>query len=406
MVSVLAVMAGSCRDTIKIDTAKADELDFSPAQNPASVKAGFEGTAFPTDASSTFSVSAVALTGSTGTGQTLYFFNKAVGYDGAKWCFKADESGIVPRYYWPLAGGLNFYAFAPSSEDLTAHRIIVPETDPGTGQPETVPLLSGGGIVYKNYTIRHTLGETGGYATIEADAEKSDENLSNAHVDFMSATQLYDDVTTRTSSSVPLLFSHNLSQVRFQAVAARDLSVKGQVSSADGTKTFDVVNHVDITVDKIEIMNLYSKGSYYNIAPHWRDIKEKYNYFPVTTSDVNHLVYEEGTIGSRTPVLVDIKNSLGEIASMLVIPQSLTDARMKVWFTVRQTTVRNEGETDEFLVNDYADTYVKTIDIVSAVSEFNINTCVTFRFNIDLDEITLIVTYGDWKSDGELTPVI
>lgn len=403
----LTVLVCACTRTAEPETANGGELSFSPALSSPSSKAIFEGGAFPTDAGA-FSVSAVALTGYTGTGQALYFFNKAVAYDydGNKWAFKADASGVVPRYYWPLAGGLNFYAFYPESEALITRKIIVPETDPESGQPETVPVISEGGLAYKNYTIKHT---GSGYAPIENDGDKTDLNLDNAYLDFMSATELFDDVNTRTSQSVPLLFTHNLTRVNFQAVAARDLSIKNQVASSDGTRTYDVVNHVDISVDRIELLDIYSIGSYYSIAPHWRDLKAKYNYFPLTratTGSGTQLKYGEGEIGTRTPVPVAIEKDGGQPAEMLVIPQSLGSASMKVWFTIRQRTVRNEGKTDEFVVNDYSETYVKNVSLSDVFSDFRISSCVTFIFNIDLDEITVSVTYSPWKSDGEITPVI
>ncbi|MCQ2168525.1 MAG: fimbrillin family protein [Bacteroidales bacterium] len=400
IVPALAVLAIACSRTAEPDVAPGVELSFSPAVSSPSVKAIFEGGAFPTDEGSSFSVSAVALTGSTGTGTVLYFFNKAVVYEDSKWCFEADASGIRPRYYWPLAGGMNFYAFSPKSEELLTRKIIVP----AIGQ--NVPEMSGGGIFFKDYTIKHTQGESGEYAPIDDDAQKTQDNLDNAYLDFMSATELYDDVSTRSSSSVPLLFTHNLGQIRFKAVAARDFSKKGQVSNSE--KSYDVVNHVDFTVDKIELLNLYCTASYHNVAPHWRDLKAKYNYFPLTRAEGTgtSLEYEEGEIGERTPVEVDIKKAEDEPARMLVIPQSLTDARMKVWFTVKQRTVRDEGEDDEFVVNDYSETFVKTINLASVISEFKLSTCVTFLFRIDLDEINVSVSYSDWKSDGEINPVI
>lgn len=402
VVSVLALLTCACTRTIDADVAASDEMSFSPALASSSTKAIFNGNEFPTDAGA-FSVSAVALTGESGTGQSLYFFSKAVDYDGSKWGFKADASGIRPRYYWPLAGGMNFYAFYPESEILINQKIVVPGTDPATGLQETVPVQSEGGLAYKNYTIKHTTGGDA-YEPIEADADKNDANLGNAYVDFMSAVQLYDDVNNRTGSSVPLLFTHNLAQIRFAAIAARDLSKVGEVSRDAGADAsgdaFAVMNHVDFIVDKIELMNIYSKGTYYSIAPHWRDLKEKYNYFPLTSNSTK-LEYDEGVIGSRTPKEVEISG-----AEMLVIPQSLTDAGMKVWFTVKQVTVRNEGQPDEYVVNDYSETYVKTIDLSSVIHEFKISTCVTFLFRIDLNEIEVSVSYSDWKSEGELTPVI
>lgn len=410
MVSALAALACACTRTSVPETVAGSELRFTPAVTSSSTKVIFEGGAFPTDAGA-FSVSAVALTGSTGTGQTLYFFNKAVCYDNTSkaWGFKADASGVKPRYYWPLAGGMNFYAFYPESEVLTTRKIIVPGIDPETEQPETVPCFSEGGLAYKNYTIKHTLGESEEYAPIEDDPAKTDSNLGNAYIDFMSSSQLYDDVNTRTTSSVPLLFTHNLAQIRFRAVAEKDQSNAGTIATEDGTKVFDVVNHVDFSVDRIELMNIYSTATYYNIAPHWRDLKAKYNYFPLTRAEMGtgtKLQYSAGEIGRRTPVEVDIEKDGGEPVRMLVIPQSLTDASMKVWFTVRQHTVRNEGKPDEFSVNDYSETYVKTIDIAPVIKDFKISTCVTFLFHIDLKEINLTVTYSDWKSDGEITPVI
>ena len=407
---VLAVLICACTRTAEPETANGGEFSFSPALSSPSSKAIFGGGLFPTDGGA-FSVSAVALTGSTGSGQSLYFFNKPVAYDSesAKWTFQADESGVVPRYYWPLAGGMNFYAFYPESSALITRKIIVPETDPESRQPETVPVISGGGLVYKNYTIRHTLGESGGYAPIEDDADKSDANLDNAYLDFMSATQLYDDVNTRTSQSVPLLFTHSLAQIRFQAIAEKDFSIKSTVTNKDGSQSFDVINHVDFTVDRIELMDIYSTATYNSIAPHWRELKAKYNYFPLTRATMGSgtsLEYEGEEIGKRTPVAVDIEKDNGELAGMLLLPQSLTDAKMRVWFSVKQQTVRNEGKEDEFVVNDYSETYVKTIDIAPIIKEFKISTSVTFLFRINLDEIVLSVSYNDWKSDGEITPVI
>lgn len=405
LVSAFAFLASACTRMPIQGSAAQGEILFSPAVTSSSTKVIFEGGAFPTDAGA-FSVSAIALDGNN---QSLYFFNKPVNYTGTKWAFKPDESGVVPRYYWPLAGGMNFYAFYPESEELTARGIIVPDIDPATGQPETVPSILGGGIVYKNYTLKHTLGAGGGYAPIEDDADKTDSNLDNAYLDFMASSQLYDDVNTRTTSSVPLLFTHNLAQIRFRAVAEKDLSNVGRISTADGSKSFDVVNHVDFSVDKIELINIYSTATYYNIAPHWRDLKDKYNYFPLTRAEMGtgtQLRYSDGTPGSRTPVEVDIEKDGGEPVRMLVIPQYLTDASMKVWFTVRQHTVRNEGKADEFSVNDYSETYVKTIDIAPVIKDFKISSCVTLLFHIDLKEIELTVTYSDWKSDGMITPVI
>lgn len=405
--AALALLTCACSRSVGDGLAAAeDELSFSPALTQSSTKTIFDSSVFPTDQGA-FSVSAVVLDG---VKQTLYFFNKSVEYADSKWGFKADASGIRPRYYWPLAGGMNFYAFYPESEVLTTRK-IVPTTDPVTGETVAVPALAEGGIAYRNYTIKHSSDEAGGYVPITSDADKNDSNLENAQLDFMSATQLYDDVSTRTSSSVPLLFMHNLAQIQFMAVPKRDLSVKATVGN--GVTNFEVINHVSVTVDRIELMNIYSTGSYYNIAPHWRDLKEKYNYFPLTCAEGQgtELGYmddeHKDDIGHRTPERrIVTRNGLTEPARMLLIPQSLTDAKMKVWFSVRQKTVRNEGRENEFLVNDYLETYIRTIDMASLISEFKISTCVTFVFNIDLDDIDVSVSYGDWKSDGEITPVI
>lgn len=139
--------------------------------------------------------------------------------------WKAWESGKT--YYWPLAGNLTFFSWAPY--DLTAHGLTVDKE---------------GGLRIKGWNVDNKVGYGGStnYGE-EASADGSVDILTARTFDVSGGTT-GSDGTSFSGSGVQILFSHALCKVRFLISTDYD----------DSSKQW--------TVEKAALRDIYTKADF------------------------------------------------------------------------------------------------------------------------------------------------
>jgi len=389
------------------------EINFVPVSSVKSVKSGVEGiiqtSEFPKDRS--FAVNAFRLNldasgNPTLTGGYIFMNMETVAFSTADSLWHT-----AGHHYWPLSGCLYSLAYYPSPAALISHKML-----------EGIRADWTGNLYFDGVNIKHTDAENN---PITDDALKTDENLTHATVDFMTAESTVDDVQKRTSNSVPITFTHTLSQLSFTIETERDYSSHTYFETVRDTAWY-WTSWRQFWLDEIKLSNVYSKGTYSFSAPHWPSttMSERYTYYPLRriSREGTKLLYKTGESGSPRDTLTDIAsfgsripvqtpvNIDGKRLCILLLPQRFPDnATIDVSLCVRTSNMLlPEGDTSftNHLMNDDIVTLKKTFYLKNILPLLSAGTSVNVRFIVSLDEISCSVDYGDWNENKERELVI
>ena len=416
----------SCTKTQRVGSGDADrEICFTPVTACSSTKDIILGNEFPSDGM--FDASFVFLPNKDSEGHVTFegaqniFTLLTLSNQGGVW---KSADGI--RYFWPVAGGGMFVANYPCNTVLLEHKLYNGFSfDPTT--------YTG---IYRNYEIKHTDAE---YNPITDDALKNDTNLPNAAVDYMTCFVTYDNVEERDSDVVPILFSHNLTLLRFEIKAADDYSQFELLTGAGAPATeadWDHANvaHVGIKLLGLELQNIWSVGDYHASAPHWPEVNDAihdlYDYKIMTCDDSNgvSLAYQNGSgeigdsyddvleFGTRTPYPVEAMRSDSQPARVLMIPQRLhSTAALKITYSISQKSDRmynngslvegDPGYRSDYNMTDYSTTVTRTVALPSIFPVWSTGTCYKYTISVGLNAIEVSGTYEDWKN-GTVEPAV
>ena len=222
------------------------------------------------------------------TGSTIYI-------DGAEFSYKSsindatEGSGAWSAdYYWPKGGKMTFAAWSPyrAKNDCT--------------------------ISYGPSGLQLT-----GFTTAEHGSE---------HYDLLYSERVYDKAdcsgTSTQYDGIDLLFSHALSSLHFTACSS--------------------VSTANIRISKIVIYDIYKSGDFsenvsetppytYSSSPAWTFVGGKAQY-----TEASPLVVYEDNSGTAAPTLpLPGSGTTLEVGFALPIPQDITSARMKVYYSVQ-----------------------------------------------------------------------
>ena len=298
MTAVLgAALVTSCVKMSTDDTHRA--ISFVPVAEKAT-KAILTGTTYPT--SESFKVSAYR------SGQA-YFENQTATYNSTLdlWATGTDQ-------YWPLSGALTFYAFSPASAGLG---------------------LSASGAYATRYSIN---------------------TAEQMVTDLLYASVTVDDCANHPAS-VPLTFSHALSQIVFRVKAAA------------------YYPDISFTFNSLSISGIYSEGDFY--AGSWSSQSSARQY--TISSSTTALTYD----AEDAPETI-------EIGSYLFIPQDLSAvSALNVGYTIAQTV----NETTYTVENPPA-----PVNLRGTITQWEPGKKYIYTINIGINNvITFTASAADWN---------
>lgn len=330
-------------------------------------------------------------------------------------------------HYWPLSGCCYFIAFYPEFAKLDSLHMRN-STQGWYGDRNQ-------NFYIRDYTIKHYDEST--KTDIEDDALKTDSNLEHAHVDLMSAKNLFEDVQDRkTGDAVPLEFTHGLTQIKFSVQTADDYSSYTDYKTIDGT-TWKWLHFQQFWVDEIKLTNIYSKGDYsLSASPsHWPSdsLSELYTYYPLRQADrkgTEALYKVKGKNKSFTADSTYYANSIADLMlnytresapttikehgtgsddlSILLIPQRIySGAQLEIKYSTRVMNILTDGtySGESHVMNDYTTTVTRTFNLSDITPLWIAGVCITFNLVISLDEISVTAEYQDWE-DGNSKEIV
>jgi len=407
-----ASLLTACNVDGGIDKDSRQEISFSPASGLASTKtvAGLEGiidgTAFPTDkkfAMCTFHTQHDAEGHSTLAGAYIFMNMEEISYSSTDNLWHTKE-----HHYWPLDGGLYCLGFYPTMQSLMSAKMI------GALAADRY-----GNLMLKNINIKHSDADDN---AITEDASKTDANLSHAKVDLMTSTTTVDDVTTRTSNSVPVEFIHQLAKIKFSVQFDQDYSSYTFHENANEVDWY-WTHWMEVFIDEIKLTDIYSVGSYSINSPHWPtdSLKEPYTYYPLrraakggtsalykTAPDAtpSNSLADKANFGTRTPYKTPVSLDGVNPLSILLIPQRVSDAAtVEIKISVRNMNVlmpssSSSSSSSSHIMNDVTYTTTQSFKLKDLIPFLTSGTCTNIVFSASMDEIKVGVDYEAWE-DGK-----
>lgn len=284
-------------------------IAFAPVASKTT-KAIIEGASYPT--SESFKVNAYL------DGTDAYFLNQTARYSPSYELWETDES-----QYWPLDGSLSFHAYSPASVSGVS--------------------LSADGFSATGYTIQ-----------------------TNAQ---MTTDLCYASATVADCSdhpqSVPLQFSHALSQVVFRVKAA------GYYSTAQ--------NAVALSLTSLSLNGIYSVGDFAGGA--WENLESEHTY--TLSNSTTQLTYDQSNNPETTVV-----------CSYLFLPQEFdSNAALTVGYSVTQTV----SGTDDTLVNPPV-----SIPLSGSITRWEPGKKYIYTLNIGINNvITFTASAVGWQDESQ-----
>ena len=237
-----------------------DPIAFSPVASKAT-KAIISGTTFPEG--ETFAVSAYY------NGSSAYFQN-LVATKGSTPYWETSSAE-----YWPLSGSLNFVAYSPA-------RAVSPNSS-------NIITITSSGVTAEDYTIQ---------------------TADQMTTDFCYASATVADCTNHPES-VPLTFSHALSQVVIRAKAANYYTTAS--------------NTVSLAIASLSLSGIYSVADF--SAGIWSNWESEYSYTISSTSTA--LTYNQ-----------NLQPETVELGSYLLLPQTLSaNAALSLSYSITQSNL-------------------------------------------------------------------
>lgn len=298
--SIAAVLL--CAACIKSETDGSNVISFVPVASK-STKAIIQDNTYPLDVP--FMVSAYH------NGTAAYFEGLQTRYITASnnlWETTTPE-------YWPLEGSLTFHSYSPAGV--------------------TGASISSSGVAFENYTVQ---------------------NATQMTTDLLYASVTVDDCSAHPAS-VPLNFSHALSQIVFKV------------------KADAYYENVAISMTSLSLSGIYSVGDFANEA--WDNQESAQSYTLSSTSTALNYT-------ANVPNVTDV-------CAYLFIPQTISaDARLNVGYTIAQTV---SGTTYTVANPPLA------IPLRNTVTEWEPGKKYIYTISIGMDNlITFTATAADWTA--------
>ena len=303
ILAAAAVTASCTKNTVDLPYGGA--ISFAPVAEK-STKAIIEGTTYPTTES--FAVSAYH------GGSDAYFEDLVASYNSSITLWETSTAE-----YWPLAGSLTFNAYSPSSASGVT--------------------ITSAGVTATDYTIQTSAQMT---------------------TDLCYASATVADCANHPES-VPLVFSHALSQVVFRVKAASYYA------------------NTTLTLNSLSIAGIYSVGDFTGSAWENQDTEYTYN----LSSTPTNLTYD-----GNTPVVTDV-------CSFLFIPQEFgANAALRVGYGIKQTI----SGTDYTLTNQP----VSIPLFGSSLAAWEMGKKYIYTINIGMDNvITFTASTVGWQDEND-----
>ena len=311
LIVIAALAMVSC---MKETIVERDAISFAPVASKPT-KAIIEGTDYPVG--ETFAVSAFY------NGSAPYFSNLTATKASTDWETTAPE-------YWPLDGSLTFYAYSP-----------------GTSTGATTSAATG--VAFSNYTVDH-------------------------ETDLCIASYTESNCAQRASSTVPLQFSHALSQIVVKIRQTQNYNAEINNKS----------NIVAITVNELSLKDMYVNAAFAQLpTPTWSITQES------ETGDYEFSLGNSGyalTAGAAAQ----------QVGRLLTIPQSLEGIYLHTVYTVRQTVTDNTtDETEVFSVTTPVD-----IPLSQYLSSWACGKKYVYTLSFGLEPIEIQASTVEWVADG------
>lgn len=292
-----------------------DAITFAPVASKPT-KAIIEGTDYPVDVP--FAVSAFY------NGSAPYFRNITATKASAYWETTTPE-------YWPLDGSLTFYAYSPASS---------------TGATASAAT----GVAFSNYTVDH-------------------------ETDLCIASYTESNCAQRASSTVPLQFSHALSQIVVK------IKQKQNYNAEINNKS----NIVSITVNELSLKDMYVNAAFRQLpTPTWSITQQ---------SETGEYEFSLGNSGYYD---LTAGAAAQQVGLLLTIPQSLEGVCLHTVYTVTQTVTDNTtSETNVFTVTTPVD-----IPLSQNLSSWACGKKYIYTLSYGLEPIEIQASTVEWVADG------
>lgn len=301
IVTAAVILLSACTMT-EITSSK---ISFAPVASK-STRAIIAGTTYPQTES--FVVSAYH------DGSAPYFEDLAASYDS-----ESDLWATTTPQYWPLGGSLTFKAFSPAS--LTG----------------TVAISQTNGITATSYTVQNTTQMT---------------------TDFCYTTATVADCAAHPES-VPMVFSHALSQVVFRVKAA------------------DYTSNITYTFKGLSLSNIYSIGDFANGT--WSNQSSLHDYTLLSNASTA-LTYT-----AQVPDTLDV-------CAYLFVPQTLSQAENAVASLTVTYSIDQSLNSATFTLNNPP----VTVPLRGTVTQWEPGKKYIYTISIGMDTITFTATADEW----------
>ena len=268
-----------------------------------------------------------------------------------------DGGWTAAGYYWPEneTSTLSFAAYSPYMSTGVSH--------------------GASGITFTDYTVA---------ASADVDLLFSDRTYNQKK-----ANQTGDLIENDEYYGVDIVFNHALSAILFQAKAADKL-----VGHIDGTPNYEFV------ITKIEVLNADNKGTFSQKLVDATDGSTPATPAASTTDwstsgDVEYTAYSGAgiTVNSTTPVSA-YANPAGK-ADLILLPQSLTDVKVKVTYKLRHTNMAS-GAYIEGNVAEANLSYDHPSDDTKDVTSWLRGKRYIYTLTLDLDQIYFSPEMTGW----------
>ena len=313
LIVIAALAMVSC---MKETIVERDAISFAPVASKTT-KAIIEGNDYPDNVP--FAVSAFY------NGSALYFSDVTARPTAALNCWETTS----PEY-WPLDGSLTFYAYSP-----------------GTSAGATTSAATG--VAFSNYTVDH-------------------------ETDLCIASYTESNCAQRASSTVPLQFTHALSQIVVKIRQTQNYNAEINNKS----------NIVAITVNELSLKDMYVNAAFTQLpTPTWSITQQ---------SETGEYEFSLGNSG----LALTAGAAAQQVGLLLTIPQSLEGVCLHTVYTVTQTVTDNTtSETNVFTVTTPVD-----IPLSQNLSSWACGKKYIYTLSYGLEPIEIQASTVEWVADG------
>ena len=276
--------------------------------------------------------------GTSGEPASYLFRAETASYDSDMASWKTAED-----YRWPESGILEFYAYSPASQEAT--------------------IDSENGVV----------------------ADIAIKDMEDAQNDFCYAYS--SEHCSGHPVTVPLVFSHALTQVAFKVKLQRNY--ESRVDTGDLLQE----NAFTVSLDSMRVRGLLTEGHFVQTPFSWTPVEGSYRDFWLYRGDPIVMGYDSLGLPASSYV-----------ATILAIPQELSDrAILDEWHTVRVHSTLTNRLTGDVTVTEYELPLSASKPLLSVSRRWIAENKYTYLFTLGLSKETgqLAATRTDWTESKE-----